>query len=867
MAGTKSTDTYTFVNGSDANATTADEATAFKNSGTIVDANKVQFTANVNPSTITYRLITNLKHIALTGDASATTDYVPSMPQWMRSPLMKNEEDTYQYYAGATVSGTEYTVNNSTNTLRNLDIEDGKSVVYVRYDYDKSKQATTYNTSAPNATLEMTGKVPYRFAFNNYPAVKVKDNNTVEVRAADKLQLMHDVRSLWYFTGDDPYEFKISNYYDKSKYISVKDVAEGYGDGVRQPATMLADVDETYKFNTFMILKAPGENNSSPEKALTCYVSGSQRIFLIELSNNLQVYKHNKDYSECYKDGDKISAGNNAGQKYFRFVPAMAYHVITNSGQEAIVAASDSTGFETVTIPNAIHSPLLNKSDFRYYTRINTDDSGTMTVDPDSEIADNTSIYDHVAKGEGDIYIRYTYDRDSSPLQFLDGFDKTTKHGLDLSGNTWYSMATARNSNATALTSSNDEIINSYTRILRLVDNEDNVYYGNYINGKFEKDNYNNTYKTLSDKRLLWRPEGNDPYAIKIRNAYKGTDHYLSAKSSTSTANFTFTKDSDPEADISTFMYLNIHSSSDGSNYGATLIPTGRLSEYRTLDNWDSEKIQLYGGWGDNLINRLGSNGTNSNSTSASWLYFYKAPATRKYHYHAYNQTKGKWTWDAVLENDFLTPVVLDDQIARLYSKYETKSSSFSGENDKNVTGTNTFNTRAELEALNNAQFYSNEDMTERVFDTYSATYDVYPEIDEDDVYDIYFKYQPDPTATDIDGKTLTEITSTQAQIAADKAAFDADGKLKEDTKQANWWFMVLDTDEGISATGVGSERTFTGKQYFLRREDDGGVDWLDNAFALHKEQEDNYKNWTYSRLAETYREGDNDAFRERRPL
>ena len=855
VAGTKSTDSYTFVNGSAANATTADEAAAFKNSGTIVDANKVQFTANVNPTTVTYRLVTNLKHIALTGDASATMDYVPSMPQWMRSPLMKNEDATYQYYAGATASGTEYTVNNPTKTLRNLDIEDGKSVVYVRYDYETSKQAAAYNSGDTKAVLNLDGSVPYRFALNTYQAVKVKDNNTVDVCATGNGLLMHDARSLWYFTGNDPYEFKISNYYDESKFISAQDVAEGTGTE-RKPVKMLADVDDTYKFNTFMILKAPGENNSSPEKALTCYVSGSQRIFLIEygLERELRVYKHNKDYSECYKDGDKISAGNNVEQKHFRFVPAMAYHVITNSGQEAIVAASDFTGFETVTIPNAIHSPLLNKSDFRYYTHINTDDSGTMTVDPDSEIADNTSIYDHVAKGEGDIYIRYTYDRDNSPRQFLDGYDKTTTHGLDLGGSTWYTMVECGN------LSSNKPVYNKIIYAL----NDMAIRHNKSFDADPSKLMTSDGWK-LSDKRLLWCLEGNDPYAIRIRNAHKGKSIYATGNNSNENVYF-IQEGNETGEEYTTFMYLTFASEGEKDvakeDIGATFVPTGHWNDDRCFNTQSGDQLKMFK-WGDNtLVSRLGADNFNNEKNSYNcWISFYKAPAGRKYHYHAYNTTLGEWTWDATLEHDFLTPVVLEDEIARLYCKYEPEYLTSSGDHS-------TFKTRAELEALNNAQFYSNEAMTERVYDTNSNTYDVYPEIEENEVRDIYFKYQVDNEATDINGKTLSELTSSPAQISSDVDTYTSKGKLDSDTKQANWWFMVLDTDYDLTRTVDGSgNKTYTGKQQFLRREDNGNVGWMNNDYALHYLNEDNYNGWSYHRIAEWYRNGDNDAFREGRWL
>ena len=68
-------------------------------------------------------------------------------------------------------------------------------------------------------------------------------------------------------------------------------------------------------------------------------------------------------------------------------------------------------------------------------------------------------------------------------------------------------------------------------------------------------------------------------------------------------------------------------------------------------------------------------------------------------------------------------------------------------------------------------------------------------------------------------------------------------------------YFMVLKTDNAFT-TGNG--------QYFLRRESSGRISWLNNDFKIYKEQEKNYKKWTYSRCAEAYRENDHDVFQEK---
>ena len=173
------------------------------------------------------------------------------------------------------------------------------------------------------------------------------------------------------------------------------------------------------------------------------------------------------------------------------------------------------------------------------------------------------------------------------------------------------------------------------------------------------------------------------------------------------------------------------------------------------------------------------------------------------------------------------------------------------------------------------ARFYSDAALTQPVHD------DVYPEIETDEICDIYFKYQVDTEATDVNGLKLEELVSTAAQVETDVTALQTNGQLKKKGAvggmEGNWWFMVLDTDEGVTRTVTTTtdpetgkdvtEKEYVGRQLFLRREDDGSIGWMNNDYALHKEAEDNLNQWSYSRLAESYRQGDSDHFREARWL
>ena len=877
VAGSGSSSAYTFIDGSSlASGATITEQTDFAATGTIGATKKVEFMREIIPAKITYKLITNSGRVVLTDQVTPVSPYTPELPEWMRTPIMKS--DAYHFFTSATHTGSDekagYTVNTATETNTMLSVDDlTDGILYVRYDYETSKQATTLNnlhssgerapaankTLAKAVTLDLSGKVPY-YLINTQGAWYWYRNNggnilvTQDQKSGNTLYATNDANMVWYLTGGDPYEFKITNCVGGSdKFFSVQDLSSE-AKGATAMGNIATEGDVTLTLNTFMLLKA------SNQDYLSIFVSGNEYLSLQENNNYIRVTKDDTRYSTHFKTPEAIFT-NYSNTECFSFYPSLIYHVITNEGKEAVYAAA--TYHDTsMQMPDAIKSPLLNDEDFTFYTERPVWDSGTqtLTVNSGSSVAEGTAMKTLVEKRTADIYIRYTYNRDTSPMQFLDGVDKTTTHGLDLSGSTWYNPATFESNQST--------IVATYTRLLRLThlnDNDNNVYYAKYVNGDFVDTNYKTVFGSLSHKKLLWRLEGNDPYAIRIRNAYKGLDQYLSAGYvSSGNIDFTFTDDSAPEAHSSTFMYLNIHSNSDVRT-GATLIPTGNMYENYTLNNTSGENIKLYN-WGD-LARRLGNSGVGSGTSWNSWVYFYKAPVTRKYHYHAYNQTTGKWTWDAVLEHDWLMPVVLEDQIARLYSKYETKSSTFTGDNSEYVTGTNTFQTRAEL--ADAAQFYSDAAMTERI-DAGAYGYDIYPEISTDEVYDIYFKYQAD-TEAEVGGLKLGDITSTAAEIAADKAYYAANGRLDEEHLEndthANWYFMVLDTDYDVTATGNVGSRTRTGSQYFLRREDNGNVGWMNNSYALHHDSQDNYNQWSYHRLAEWYKQGDNDAFREGRWL
>lgn len=865
VAGSESTTTYNFLNGNNLStgATTATE-TDFATKDLITDAAKVTFADEVVApfTSLQYKIVTLGGQIALKGDSLVHTSLKPSLPHWMRSPLMKKSDDTYTYYAGVTRDANgKYTAVNPTGTLKNLDIEDGKGVVYVRYDYTKSRTSTDLNgRGEKSAVLDLTGKVPYTFFLDEWqcahevtsePAkkdlVRTYGGNTI---------LNSDVKMLWHFTGNDPYEIKISNVY-QGEDLFISSPAEDdtrFRPGVEAPETkgewyplvvhMKPDNDTDYPDNTFMVLPYSNSNN------LALYVTGSQRRFLIQRGApndppHVRVFMDDTDYSTRVANKTAPAFGDDGN---FYFYPNVIYHVVTNKGDIAIDRAS---GYQdkTMAMPYALETPLIETKDYIFYSELPEWNGSELTTNEKSRLTAGESILSLTNdKLVGNVYIRYHYTPESSNKKYPNsiGNNETDSLGLDLSGNTWYSWALY-----SSFDGSSKQV--KYNNLASL----DN-------NSKLTRKAYD-TSVSLSSRNMLWKFEGDDPYAIRIFNCSQG-NKYLSGTKGSSTLSFS---EPDVSTDYETFMLLRARAHNEGnsgipvSSTGALLIPSGHIADNCFISGaGNNSNITLVSR--NNLWNDLGNGSDQGGDVSWGWVYFYKAPVARKYRYHAYNQTKGEWTWTATLEHDWLTPVVLEDEIARLYCKYEKNTA---GETD-DVTGSNVFDTREALEASVNAQFYSDAAMTKRVFDEdgTAKTYDVYPAIDSDAIYDIYFKYQVDNEA-EVSGRTLSGLTSSPADIAEDVKNRQDDGILKDGAIKANWWFMVLDTDEDVTATGTGGERTFTGKQYFLRREDNGKVGWMNNDYALHHFNDDNYNKWTYSRLAESFRVGENDAFREGRWL
>lgn len=954
QAGTGTT-TYSFLDYNSGSPTIIAQSD-YSTDGIIADTKKLTLTPVLATNSIVYKVITKTGYVALTsGNIPVDDSYELSLPEWMQSPLMN--DDAYIYYSSyksrtattLTTDGYKYDElgGETTTTPKSLD----DNVVYVRYDYEKSKKDVT-SFEMPDlaglpynyAPLDLSGNVMYTIGISSNDNGKIWSVGTGAEKTITKdtetdvkvsTELTRPAR-LWRFTGDDPYEVKIYNpstsptavlagvepadgpaaLNDKGEVIKPNDV---------YPLVHMKESgDEGYPYRTFMVLKYnPHEvtttDNLHRKGTLKLYVTGHDNLFMAEsnsLAGGVYIYKDAKSYKERYADktgepSNPVATNGMIIYSNFFYRPVLTYHVITNDKKEALKGYSLMAG-TTVELPQIYQSPLLNSSDFTYYTKA-TKEGSDYTVDDKATTAASTTIASLATKSIGDIYVRYKeYDPATSPFKIATNIDDaaedgtrldwTDEKGLDLSGDpanpnkggTWYTIADMQD---------------------RFNDDHGNVFGVKSVTETtttFEKTKVNELTngRAPSNKEYLWKLMGNDPYAFRIYNAQHG--QYLSVQTTGSKDNRKMSlQDKDADGYYQTFMLLEAHGNDNEiSDFGTdsegnfnyqlrrwtSLIASGTKVFTRVTTDNDATTGNLNArDWDFNIRNfsnydirmsgdSVGKRQILSMGAGGTGLYcveFVKAPVTRKYRYHAIQfDAEGKkvgQTWEAILEHDWLQPVVLEDNIARLFCKYEKRNTPATTDE---VEGTNSFLTRADLEAEGqpNAQFYSDDGLSQRVKNNVvpgaSGEYDVYPEIELEQVYDIYFKYQVDTdTPLNLAGseKKLSDITSTPLQIANDKAHYAATGRLDPTyytgDGHGKWFFMVLDTDDAMSATGAKGSRTYTGNQYFLRREDDGTVSWMNNRYTLHPKKEDNYNEWEPSRVVEWYKKGDNDPYREGRWL
>ena len=801
------------------------------------DENGTQTTVFSLPASYLYIVVDNSGHESIRYNGTIG-DVSPYIPSHLASPMAKD----FKFYknltltdgiyteipAGADISAKEIT---STFGEAGLVSTVGDNLVYVRYSFNPDGDYYGILTSGDWHTISVNDKPMYvdydHTDGQGNPTIPIVANPSDPPLPPDPTDYAWQCKFIYNPDTEvpDPYDVSTFNRKAPNTRWDVHYAVLSHGDKL---AFMLARDGADGETTQYKFLSSGADGNASTAEFYEePYFNGkttfTETITYTNESNETVTETVISKYAGAYNGTvSQISFGDVPEEQ-------IVYYVITNDGKLALTAkepASRAKGeptLPTAILPPWARSPLLNKEDFVYYMDATVNGDGTYTVDQ----KDMTTRL--LGLPTNKVYVRYNYNLETTTYTVKDTYFTSEVAPrllpLDITGNTWYNIVTYSWGDDWLYAKENDNQVRGLDRPAQ---------YQNF--DQYPKENGNFLFQ--STKPYLWRLTGSDPYAIKIVNSLKGNDRFLAGQNADGTNQVPYMLTEGDNPAIQTFMLLK------PTGNDIRLVATGHKEYFLHNTRWGSDWINYH----DNVEDE-----TKENPFQGVGLHsyeFFKAPVVRNYTFHAMNcdGTTPVNTWTMMLRRDWLTQIKLEDDISRICAQYE-----------KNRASDN-FGERIEV---GNGHFYNAATMTDddRIQDTGTGEYDVYPEIAEDATYHIYFKYKTKPTE-------LEEYTSTLEQIASDVAYHNAHGRLDVDYPgDAKWWFMVLDTDEDITATGEGSSRTFTGRQMFLRREDNGGVGWMNNDYALHKNSEDNYKNYSCHRLAEWYRKGDNESFREGRWL
>lgn len=163
---------------------------------------------------------------------------------------------------------------------------------------------------------------------------------------------------------------------------------------------------------------------------------------------------------------------------------------------------------------------------------------------------------------------------------------------------------------------------------------------------------------------------------------------------------------------------------------------------------------------------------------------------------------------------------------------------------------------------------------TSEIFPYFKTFDDKTDEVKADSWIDFYVDYEVipygDPSGKGIPFRLMTsDAASTHAILNPSSTildiAFDLSSYEKKMSKANDnpgtverfkyLYFLVMNTNNNYSNDNG---------QYFLRREANGHISWLNNDYKIYKESTKNVNQWSYSRCAEAYRVNDHDPFQEK---
>ena len=436
------------------------------------DAEKTKtYTKLYRPLVYNYHIIDNSGNESLRYQGGG--DLVPQIPEWFQSQLAKD----YKYYKNLTKDGDVYTEVRDKTDISAKEITESlegaaptDNNVYVRYSYDKD--ADSYQMLQGKwLTMKLSGKDAVYSE-----GVKQGDSKPDPIDASHKDWQWKFVATSQ--TDPDPYAVSLYNrntaagtattISEKTKFALLN-----WYDGAVDPTAYTLAVAGTGLY-TYDFVNGAGMTTEvaattateNGVKSTSCSFSGTGAK--IELNDDVH---HTYTY-RIYTNDDPVNPAHEG--KYGDFA--------VSAGQDYTTVAENNY---VPILPEEIKSPLLNMDQFKYYGAVA--DMGDET----KELKNIFGLYDD------DVYVRYTaYD-----------LKKTEYKVPNVKGTEGGHVAKGEGSNDAALDINNELLYN----IIWYNDNMMQSTDGTSITGLADQE-------LQGGNAYVWKFEGNDPYAIKIKH-------------------------------------------------------------------------------------------------------------------------------------------------------------------------------------------------------------------------------------------------------------------------------------------------------------------------------------------------------------
>lgn len=450
-----------------------------------------QTTFLVRPQVFDYRIIDNDGNIAMHYQTAGES--YPSIPEHFKSPLATN----FKFYKGLTQTNGVYDLSDIeskeiTSSFAAAGIQNNADI-FIRYSYDEANDIDYDNILRGRwMTISLGGKDTQA-----YGTVTAGEGTGVSLYTGSKDASQHEWQWKFlgspsvatlpngdpnpYYTAPDPYAVQLFNR-NANKDAAPTVNPNKMGTGIK--------VGET---DRFVIL-----NHPSGDYALAAAGNGLTYSFLnggsmtasdeeTPVAASVESEVGFTTTSNTITDGARLIFTNDVTHNF-------TYKVITN---DKLLAASATQNDEEANVyaynpmlPEDIQSQLVYLDDYLYYGTAPLTD-GKYSIDINSQIDNLYGLYDDV------VYVRYpAFDRDNTP----------------------YLVPNARNNaSPVAVGSGSNNVTIDITGNLPydIIWLDDNMMVS--TDGSTISDGGANNHNLSATSTDMWRFEGSDPYAIKIR--------------------------------------------------------------------------------------------------------------------------------------------------------------------------------------------------------------------------------------------------------------------------------------------------------------------------------------------------------------